>query len=95
MIFAGGGAREMIFAGWCSLFFFTLKAHFISELVPERSSKLSQMQFCKAKGQKEEMWKTAKIYETIKNTFWHDNFGLLLIFQPLKKNVRVFPGDIF
>lgn len=39
------------------------------------------------------MWKTAKIYAAIKNTFGHDDFGLLLlILQPLKKNVGFFLG---
>lgn len=38
------------------------------------------------------MWKTAKIeYNSIKNTFGHDRFGLLLlILKPLKKNVGSF-----
>lgn len=40
------------------------------------------------------MWKTANTeYNSIKTTYEHDRFGLLLlILQPLKKNVGIFLG---
>lgn len=44
------------------------------------------------------MWKTASCieYKSLKTTYGHDRFELLmLILQPLKKNVGFFPpGDI-
>ena len=53
----------------------------------------------KQKIKKEEilMWKTANIeYNSIKTTYGHDRFGLLLlILQPLKKNVGVFLGTSY